>query len=113
MTGGLQEQVTDGEEWFGIGIEPASRSIIGSQDIPYIYEDRINKDEFIDSLEKLYNMSKEERDDLGLKGQEYVNKNYNFQKYVAKWRHVLKETCEKHGSWDNRKNYKRWETIEV
>ena len=113
MTGGLQEQVTDGEEWFGIGIEPASKSIIGSQDIPYIYEDRINKDEFVDSLEKLYNMSKEERDVLGLKGQEYVNKNYNFQKYVAKWRHVLKETCEKHGSWDNRKNYKRWETIEV
>ena len=30
MTGGLQEQVTDGEDWFGIGIEPASKAIIGS-----------------------------------------------------------------------------------
>ncbi len=25
MTGGLQEQVTDGDEWFGIGIEPSSK----------------------------------------------------------------------------------------
>ena len=30
MTGGLQEQVTDGEEWFGIGLKPSSKAIIGS-----------------------------------------------------------------------------------
>ena len=41
MTGGLQEQVTDGEQFFGIGIEPASKAIIGSQEIPWIYEDRV------------------------------------------------------------------------
>ena len=44
MTGGLQEQVTDGEEWFGIGLEPCSKAIIGSQEIPYIREDRLNKE---------------------------------------------------------------------
>ena len=44
MTGGLQEQVTDGKEWFGIGIEPTSRAIIGSQDIPWIYEDRLSEE---------------------------------------------------------------------
>ena len=47
MTGGLQEQVTDGEEWFGIGIEPTSKSVIGSQDVPFIYEDRISKEDVI------------------------------------------------------------------
>ena len=26
MTGGMQEQVTDGKNWFGFGIEPASKS---------------------------------------------------------------------------------------
>ena len=61
MTGGLQEQVTNGEEWFGVGIEPSSKAVIGSQDIPYIYEDRINKQDFIDALEKLYNMTEDER----------------------------------------------------
>jgi glycosyltransferase involved in cell wall biosynthesis len=39
MTGGLQEQVTDGEQWFGFGIEPASKAIIGSQEVPWIYEE--------------------------------------------------------------------------
>ncbi len=33
MTGGLQEQVTNGEEWFGVGIEPASKAVIGSQEV--------------------------------------------------------------------------------
>jgi glycosyltransferase involved in cell wall biosynthesis len=68
MTGGLQEQVTDGEEWFGIGIEPASKAIIGSQEVPYIYEDRIKKEDFIAALHKMYSMSKEERAELGRKG---------------------------------------------
>ena len=31
MTGGMQEQVTDGEQWFGVGLEPTSKAIIGSQ----------------------------------------------------------------------------------
>lgn len=34
MTGGLQEQVTDGADWFGIGIEPCSKALIGSQEVP-------------------------------------------------------------------------------
>jgi len=84
MTGGLQEQVTDGEEWFGIGIEPCSKAVIGSQDIPYIYEDRINKEEFISALEKMYNMTKEEREELGKKGKQHVDKNYNFQNYIVR-----------------------------
>jgi len=42
ITGGLQDQLTDGEDWYGIGIEPASKAIIGSQEVPWIYEDRLN-----------------------------------------------------------------------
>ena len=54
MTGGLQEQVTDGENWFGFGIEPASKAIIGSQDVPFIYEDRLNGKDVTDTLLKFY-----------------------------------------------------------
>ena len=45
MTGGLQEQVTDGKKWFGIGIKPASKAVIGSQQVPYIYEDRVSEED--------------------------------------------------------------------
>ena len=53
MTGGLQEQVTDGENWFGVGIEPCSKALIGSQQVPYIYEDRISEEDFVAALNKM------------------------------------------------------------
>jgi glycosyltransferase involved in cell wall biosynthesis len=108
MTGGLQEQVTDGENWFGLGIEPSSKAIIGSQDIPWIYEDRINEKEFADVLEKFYNLTKETRDQLGKAGREHVMKNYNFEKYQSEWVKIIDQVCEENGSWENRKNYRSW-----
>ena len=113
MTGGLQEQVTDGKEWFGIGIEPASKSIIGSQDVPYIYEDRISKNDFKDALHKMYNMSKEEREELGRKGSEHVQNNYNFKDFQQKWVDLMDDIHKRYGSWDTRKGYKAWEIEEI
>ena len=113
MTGGLQEQVTDGEEWFGIGIEPSSKAIIGSQEVPYIYEDRVNGKEVADALEKMYNMSKEEREELGKKGREHVMKNYNFDSFEKTWQEFMLDINKKHGSWETRKGYKSWELLEV
>ena len=113
MTGGLQEQVTDGEEWFGIGIEPNSKGVIGSQQVPYIYEDRIGKEDFIAALEKMYNMSEEERAELGKKGREHIIKNYNFENFKKDWIKVMDDTYKNHGSWSDRKKYKSWSLKEV
>ena len=113
MTGGLQEQVTDGEEWFGIGIEPSSKTVIGSQQVPYIYEDRINKEDFKAALHKIYNMTPDERQELGKKGRNHVMKNYSFEKYCDKWVEIMTEVYEKHGSWDERKGYNAWELKEL
>jgi len=113
MTGGLQEQVTDGEEWFGIGLEPASKAIIGSQDIPYIREDRLNEDDFINALCKMFEMSKEEREELGKKGRNHVLKNYGFDHFQQKWVETMDHVIEKYGSWDTRKNYQNWSLEEV
>ena len=112
MTGGLQEQVTDGEEFFGIGIEPSSKAVIGSQDVPYIYEDRISKQDFLDGLLKLYNMSSDERDELGRRGRQHVLKNYGFEDYIEKWDKTLTAAHERHGSWNNRK-FKAWKMMEI
>ena len=113
MTGGLKEQVTDGEDWFGIGIEPSSKAIIGSQDVPYIYEDRISKEDFLDALRKVYNMSKSERKELGLKGREHVLKNYSFTGYTKQWHDTMKHIHQSYGSWETRKNYKSWSIKEL
>ena len=113
MTGGLQEQVTDGENWFGIGLEPSSKAIIGSQEVPYIYEDRLNKDDFINAMLKIYNMTSEEREKLGELGRQHVEKNYSFSKLSSTWPVLLEEIHNEMGSWETRKGYKSWELIEV
>lgn len=113
MTGGLQEQVTDGKNWFGIGLEPASKCVIGSQDVPYIYEDRINGKEFVDALEKFYNMSKQERKELGSQGRQHVLDNYGFEQYSRLWKETFQEIENSYGSWETRKNYKHWSIEEL
>jgi len=113
MTGGLQEQVTDGDNWFGVGIQPASQAIIGSQDVPWIYEDRVSKEDFIAALKKMLNMSKEDREQLGQLGRAHVEKNYSFEKYVKSWDVILRDLHERLGSWETRKGYDRWTVKEI
>ena len=103
MTGGLQEQVTNGEQWFGIGIEPASKAIIGSQQVPYIYEDRISKEDFLKALLEMYNKTPEEREHLGELGQEHVKENYSFETFGQQWVDLMTSVYENHGSWEKRK----------
>ena len=113
MTGGLQEQVTDGKEWFGVGLEPASKCIIGSQEIPYIYEDRVSGNDVVDALYKIYSMTKEEREELGRKGQEHVQKNYSFELFQQRWVDTIDNIIDKNKSWQDRNNYKSWSLKEV
>ena len=113
MTGGLQEQVTDGKNWFGYGIEPASKAVIGSLNVPYIYEDRINKEEFIDTMVKFSKLTKKQRQKMGSLGRKHVIKNYNFDDFEKKWVTLIDSVTERLGSWETRKNYKRWHFKEV
>tara|TARA_R100000808_G_C2142027_1_gene149818 strand:- start:354 stop:1625 length:1272 start_codon:yes stop_codon:yes gene_type:complete len=113
MTGGLQEQVTDGENWFGFGLEPAAKAIIGSQEVPYIYEDRVSKEDFLDAMVKFYNMTKEERAKMGAAGRNHVLTNYSFEKYRTNWDNLFTKVHEECGSWATRKNYQSWEMKEI
>jgi len=103
MTGGLQEQVTNGKDWFGIGIEPCSKAVIGSQDVPWIYEDRISNTDLVDAMVKMYEMSEDERLELGKKGRKHVLENYSMENYISLWDKTLTEIHEKHGSWSEKK----------
>ena len=73
MTGGLQEQVTSGSKVsykgvtsrnkkskkvkqydHGVGLEPSSKAIIGSQEVPYIHEDRLSEKSVVDGMMLMY-----------------------------------------------------------
>ena len=113
MTGGLQEQVTDGENWFGIGLEPCSKAVIGSQEVPYIYEDRMEKERFIDALERFYNLSASQRAEMGRLGAAHVHANYNFGNYAKQWDEALTKIHETCGSWETRKGYLPYDFKEI
>ena len=113
MTGGLQEQVTDGENWFGVGLKPDSKAIIGSQHIPWIYEDRLNSESVVNAFLKIYEMTGDQLGEIGELGRQHFLKNYNFDAFEKSWVDLMTDVHEKHGSWDNRKLYNRWELIEV
>jgi hypothetical protein len=87
--------------------------VIGSQDVPWIYEDRICKEDFIEALLKIYNMDPDERKELGKKGRDYMLKDYSMKDYKKQWIEVMDSVVEKYGSYETRKNYKSWELMEV
>jgi glycosyltransferase involved in cell wall biosynthesis len=109
----LSCQVTDGVNEFGVGIKPTSQAVIGSPQVPYIKEDRINEEVFVAALKKMYDLGPAERAKLGKLGFEHVKKNYNFQDFNKRWIDAMLHIHEKHGSWETRKNYEAWEFIEL
>ena len=113
MTGGLQEQVTDGEQWFGIGIEPSSKAIIGSQQVPFIYEDRVSEEDVVSAMCKMYEMKPEERKELGKLGRKHVEDNYNFKTYQDGWVEIMDKIHEERGSWSERKKYDSWKLSKI
>ena len=82
--------------------------------MPYIYEDRINKKDFIDALHKIYSMGQSGRSELGTRGMLHAQKNYNFKTLEKNWVELMDSIHERYGSWENRKmRDKVWELMEV
>ena len=113
MTGGLQEQVTDGKNWFGWGIQPCSKAIIGSLQVPYIYEDRISQEDFNKVMKKALALSGPKYKKMAEMGLQHVKDNYSFDDYEKNWTSLIDEVIEENGSWETRKNYERWNLMEV
>ena len=58
-------------EW-AFPVYPTNRSIQGSPLTPYIWDDRCNAEDAAEQIMNVYNLSKEERKALGLKGREWA-----------------------------------------
>jgi glycosyltransferase involved in cell wall biosynthesis len=58
-------------DW-AIPIFPSNISLVGSPQTPYIWDDRVDFREVAKAIEKVYNMSAEERVKRGMQGREWV-----------------------------------------
>lgn len=86
-TGGLTRQVIDHRDNTenGVGIDPVIKTIVGTQSIPYIFEDYVDVKDVADAIHKIYNMSKEDYDLLSKKVENYVRKEFSYEKTINLW----------------------------
>jgi len=99
-TGGLTRQVVDHRDGSknGISLPVEMQSLVGSQLVPYIYEDYVSTDTIAMALYEMYKMGPEKRKELGQKAKEYAHSEFSLKTTVDKWHDSL---------WDLSENYKR------
>lgn len=95
-TGGLTRQVINFEtgEEHGVALEPAARVLVGSQNVPYIYEDHVNNSDVANALMKMYNLGAERRRELGQTARDYAHTHFNIDDTISKWDRTLMDTIE-------------------
>jgi len=110
-TGGLTRQVVDHRDGSenGVALDIDFRSLVGSQQVPFIYEDYCDTQNIANAIMKLYEMPTKEREALGQKTRDYVLSEFNYQHTIDRWHETLSELVE---SWKSQRT-RRWSFNEV
>ncbi len=109
-TGGMTRQVIDHRDGSenGVALHVEFKALVGSQHVPYIYEDYVSHETVAKGLLKLYNLGEEKRMILGKKCRDYVLSEFNHQDTVDKWHNSLEETID---TWKENQNRIYMETF--
>jgi len=107
-TGGLTRQVVDHRDGTenGIALDIEFQTLVGSQHVPYIYEDYCSTDKIADAFMEMYDMSPDDRKSLGQKAKKYVKEEFGYQKTIDLWHKSLTDLTNK---WEEEKGTrKQW-----
>jgi len=93
-TGGQTRQVVDhrdnSENGFALPIE--LQTLVGSQSVPFIYEDYTTVQTIADKMYEMWKLGPEGRKTLGEKAYAYANYEFGYQDTVDKWHNTMLET---------------------
>lgn len=111
-TGGLTKQVCNSLEGGenGVALDIDFKTLVGSQTVPYIYEDYVSNQNVAKGIKKLYDMSPKAKNKLSKKVLRYAKTQFSYQKTIDDWHDTMLKTLE-----DFKKNNKKntWKKIEV
>jgi glycosyltransferase involved in cell wall biosynthesis len=109
-TGGLTRQVVDHRDGTenGVAIDIQTKTLVGSQTVPYIYEDYASCDDVAKGLMKLFDLNVHERKLLSEKVYKYATTQFNLNDTVDQWHETMLSTI---NNW--KKKYKKWEICEL
>jgi glycosyltransferase involved in cell wall biosynthesis len=95
-TGGLTKQVCNdiegGEN--GVALNIDLKTLVGSQTVPYIYEDYVSNQSVANGIMKLYLMSDKQKNKLSRKVLRYAKKEFGHQKTVDLWDKTMLQSLE-------------------
>ena len=109
-TGGLTRQVCNALEGGenGVALNVETKSLVGSQSVPYIYEDYTSNPSIAKGIMKYYNLSELEKNNLKEKVLKYAKTEFSYQKTIDLWHDTMLKTYK-----NFKENYKSWEKIEI
>ena len=102
-TGGQTRQVVDyrDESQNGVALPIEFQSLVGNQQIPYIYEDYTSAATISEAMWKLYNLTPHEKTMLSEKCMDYVKHEFDYQTRIDEWDSKIEHTID---SWKDRYN---------
>lgn len=104
-TGGLTRQVVDHRDGSqnGFALDIDLKVMVGSQGVPYIYEDYVSTENAARAMMKMYEMSDLEKENLRRKVFNYARSEFSFNKTIDDWHRTASDLVE---NWKkDRKNY--------
>ena len=109
-TGGLTKQVWNEKikKANGIALNVDLKTLVGSQTVPYIYEDYVSNQNVAKGIMKLYKLSQKEKERLSKQVLSYAKKTFGHQKTIDMWHNTMLKTFKSF----NEKN-KKWNLIEI
>jgi len=108
-TGGLTRQVVDFRDQSenGVALPVVLKTLVGSQGVPYIYEDYVSVEDAAAALRKIYDLNDNEKEKLSKKVLNYANEAFSYQKTVDLWHDSMIKTIK------DFRNYRTWEKITI
>lgn len=102
-TGGLTRQVIDHRDQTenGVALIPELKTLVGSQNVPYIFEEYVSPETISEGIFRLYQKSNEELKNLSIKVKKYAEEEFSYQKTINLWHKSLEETI---NNWEKNRN---------
>ena len=109
-TGGLTKQVWNSKtkKANGVALDIDLQSLVGSQTVPFIYEDYVSNQNVAKGIMKLYKTSTKEKQRLSRQVLKYAKTEFNHQKTIDLWHNTMIETLKKF-----KENNQKWNLIEI
>ena len=107
-TGGLTRQVVDHRDGThnGIALDIELQTLVGSQMVPYIYEDYVSCESVAQGIYELSCLSEDKREKLRAKVRDYALSEFSYDKTIDLWNETLLNLLD---NW--KEDYKRFECI--